>query len=182
MTHYIIKILVKSPLYPHWLNNQKMESMNNEILKVINGNVLEVGAGDGSKKAELLSKHKNIQKYVVTDYSSWDNEFEKFDLISKKYGEIGEIFFGYKRRIKLDSICSATNIPFKEGSFDVHLSFEVLEHIDNPEKYFSEAKRVLKKGLFFIVCMVASQNIKWTILDMQMVFFIKWPKTIILNL
>lgn len=145
MVYNIIGILVKSPFYPHWLEFLKMRRANDEILKGLKGDILEVGAGEGSRKIELLKKNKDIKTYILTDYSSWDNEFEKRNLIIKKYGEVGRIFFDYKKRVKLDRICSATELPFEEGSFDAHLGFEVLEHIDTPEKYFSEATRILRK-------------------------------------
>lgn len=37
-------------------------------------------------------------------------------------------------------------IPFPDDSFDIVYSKSVLEHFNNPELYFSEAKRVLKPG------------------------------------
>jgi len=146
MLNFLIKILVNTPLYPHWLENLKVKSANDHVLKNLSGDILEVGAGDGSKKEFLLKKHKKIIKYIVTDYSSWDSEFVAIDKKIKRFGSIGEVFWGYKKRINLDYVCSATSLPFKNESFDYHLSFEVLEHIDDPYKYFSEATRVLKTG------------------------------------
>lgn len=47
---------------------------------------------------------------------------------------------------------SATNIPFKEGSFDIICMIDVLEHIKEQDLAISEAKRVVKKqGFIFIV-------------------------------
>jgi SAM-dependent methyltransferase len=37
-------------------------------------------------------------------------------------------------------------LPFPEGSFDVVLSFQVIEHVEDPVRYLSEAKRVLTDG------------------------------------
>jgi SAM-dependent methyltransferase len=48
--------------------------------------------------------------------------------------------------VPVDKVCSATALPFEDAVFDYHLSFEVLEHINDPEKYFSEASRVLRPG------------------------------------
>lgn len=121
-----------------------MRQGNRVILKGIKGEVLEVGAGDGSRKVAIMKDFPAIKKYVATDYSSWDDEFEHNDGAAR-YGKAGEIFMGRQKRAKLDKVCSATKLPYKKDTFDSHLSFEVLEHIDDPKAYFSEAARVVKK-------------------------------------
>lgn len=144
MIQKLVNFLVHSPIYPHWLEHHKMRLGDEAILKGTKGKILEVGAGDGSKKSNLIVKYPKITSYTATDYSSWDDEFESFDSISKKYGLIGRLFMGRGTRAKLDGVCSATELPFKKNSFDVHLSFEVLEHINDPAAYFKEAARVTK--------------------------------------
>lgn len=146
MFNFLVKIIVNTPLYPHWLENIKMNRANDLTLKDLSGDILEVGAGDGSKKEKFLKKYHGITKYTATDYSSWDGEFAAMNEKVKKCGGAGGEIFGYKERIKLDQVCSATDLPFENDSFDYHLSFQVLEHIDDPYKYFSEATRVTKKG------------------------------------
>ena len=145
MIKKIINLIINSPLYPHWLEWKKSREANNYILKSIHGRIIEVGAGDGTMKSELLKKHKNIKEYLATDYSSWDKEFEKINqtIIRSK---ILALFLSYRKRIKLDNICSAEKLPYKDNTFDYHLSFEVLEHIQNHDKYFEEATRVVKRG------------------------------------
>jgi SAM-dependent methyltransferase len=144
MMSWFINGLVHSPFYPHWLAVRKMNQANEVILRDLSGDVLEVGAGDGAKKEIYLKKYPRISSYLATDYSSWDQEFEKVNADVGKFQGLGRILFGFKERIALDHVCSATNLPFESQRFDVHLSFEVLEHIDDPEKFFSEAARVLK--------------------------------------
>lgn len=139
-------ILVNSPFYPHWLNNLKSKQLEREVLTNIFGTVLEVGAGDTKKKHQILNLNHKIKKYIVTDYSSWDNEFNKINETVSKFGEIGAKIFGFNKRGNLDLVCDAMFLPFNKEKFDFHLSFEVLEHISNPFKFFSEATRVLKKN------------------------------------
>ncbi|MFT7638678.1 MAG: ubiquinone/menaquinone biosynthesis C-methylase UbiE [Pirellulaceae bacterium] len=43
-----------------------------------------------------------------------------------------------------------TSLPFPNETFDVYISFETIEHINDDSKYLSEAQRVLKKGGLFI--------------------------------
>ena len=42
------------------------------------------------------------------------------------------------------------NLPFKENFFDLVVTFEVLEHIEDDKKAFSEIARVLKPSGFFL--------------------------------
>lgn len=147
----IIKIIAKSPLYPFWLGYYKMNKANCLILNNIHGDVLEVGAGDGARKQEFMTRYKNIKTYTATDFSTWDGEFCKINERVTKYGKLAKAVFGFQKRIELDKVCSATELPFSDESFDYHLSFEALEHIDRPEKYFNEAARVLRLGGYIIL-------------------------------
>jgi len=49
-------------------------------------------------------------------------------------------------------IADVESLPFKDGGFDVYLSFGVIEHFEKgPRKVLNEAKRVLKKnGLLYL--------------------------------
>jgi len=142
----VVSRIVSTPFYPHWLNNLKSRQLERGLLIDIKGKVLEVGAGDTTKRDFILQNNPSIKKYVVTDYSTWDDEFKRIEKLTGKFSKLSSLFFGFKDRGTLDAVCDAMNLPFKDNSFDCHLSFEVLEHISDPFKYFSEAKRVLKKG------------------------------------
>lgn len=142
----LTRLLVNSPLYPHWLEHRKMRQGNDLILKGIKGQVIEVGAGDGTRKQEIMNAHPKIKKYLATDFSSWDEEFDRIGAQASRFGRVGEVFMGRQTRLSLDDVCSATKLPYKPSRFDAHLSFEVLEHIDKPLEYFAEARKVVKKG------------------------------------
>ena len=142
---WLVGRIVKSPFYPHWLNDLKASQGNNSVLNRIQGSVIEVGAGDGRKKHLLCFQYPAIKKYVATDFSSWDNEFNKIDQkIQTSY--VQSVISGFEKRNTIDVVCDATKLPFHGSSFDYHLGFEVLEHISDPVKYMKEAVRVLKPG------------------------------------
>lgn len=44
-----------------------------------------------------------------------------------------------------------TNLPHEDGAFDAVVSFEVIEHLEDPEALVLEAKRVMKEDGLFIV-------------------------------
>lgn len=45
---------------------------------------------------------------------------------------------------------NAENLDFPDDTFDIVVSFETIEHLDNPLKFISQVNRVLKKGGLFI--------------------------------
>lgn len=51
-------------------------------------------------------------------------------------------------RFRLMDVC---NLDFPERYFDIVCSFETLEHLDNPLKFLTEVKRVLKEGGILII-------------------------------
>lgn len=48
-------------------------------------------------------------------------------------------------------VAPAEKLPFDEGSFDIVLSHEVLEHVEDDQKAVEEAIRVLKLGGHFVI-------------------------------
>lgn len=48
-------------------------------------------------------------------------------------------------------IGDVTHLPFEDSSFDAAVSFEVIEHLEDPEDLVVEAKRVVKENGVFIV-------------------------------
>lgn len=99
-----------------------------EVEKYIQGDVLEVGCGDGYGTKRLLPLAKTytgVDKFV----SDTVTKLDKLKFIQM-------------------------NIPpftgFADNSFDVVISFQVIEHIQNDALYMEEIRRVLKPGGKFI--------------------------------
>lgn len=95
-------------------------------------------AGGKSKKDFLKIKNADKEKIVlnIASGNNTENCFINLDI------------FPFE---KVDIIATADNLPFKDNSIDKIIFETGLEHIANPEKAVSEARRVLKKdGMIFI--------------------------------
>jgi SAM-dependent methyltransferase len=52
----------------------------------------------------------------------------------------------WTERPNIDVVAPAEDLPFEDGSFDLLLSTQVLEHVDDPARVVAEAGRVLRPG------------------------------------
>jgi SAM-dependent methyltransferase len=59
----------------------------------------------------------------------------------------------------VDKVFSATDMPFENKSVDAFFMFDVLHHIDEPRKFFSEAERCLRPA--GRVVMIEPANTPW---------------------
>jgi ubiquinone/menaquinone biosynthesis C-methylase UbiE len=144
----VIKFLLTgTPFYPHWLEFRNSDYANELLYKKIKGDVIEVGCGNGSTKKRVLQQYGNkIHSYIATDYTSWDTIFKHHNQKVHTLGLITSYLYGKSKSANsVDKVCDALNLPFKDKTFDTYLATEVLEHINQPNKFFSEAGRVLKK-------------------------------------
>jgi len=97
-----------------------------EAAKLISGTVLEVGSGEGYGIIELASK---ADKYIAID---------KYD---------SPIVDDLKEQNKVEF--HKMNVPplrFDDNSVDYVVTFQVIEHIQDDEKFVKEIHRVLKPG------------------------------------
>jgi SAM-dependent methyltransferase len=95
--------------------------------------VLDVGFGEGYG-AEILSGS-------VADYVGLDMSEEAVQHASSRYS------FPNVRFERSD----ATTIPFESGSFDLVISFHVLEHVAEPDSYLREMARVCRPGGYIVI-------------------------------
>ena len=146
----IISILKLTPFFPHWLEFRQYGKLELRLIDNLYGQVLEVGCGNGELK-RLSKKYNNkITNYLATDYFSWDDLFmqqQKSEQLALGSGLFGKV----KKVQNIDKVANATNLDFDNASFDCHVSSEVIEHIDDIDKYFSEAYRVLKNDSLLII-------------------------------
>lgn len=121
------------------IRNPEMWPINNVINEILkkNGKILEIGPGPWPK-----SPFSNTIFLELTE------------VCAKKLKKVGAI----------TSTGSIENLPFIDGIFDIVVALEVIEHVPNIQKSFSDVKRVLKKGGFFIFSTPVHQSL-WTYFD-----------------
>ena len=92
-----------------------------------NANILDIGCGDGEYTSLFC---QNGNKLVGLDYKNYVKpKYKKFKFVKG----------------------NAENLPFSSGTFDLIISFDVLEHIKDDQKAVKEMHRVLrKKGKIFL--------------------------------
>jgi SAM-dependent methyltransferase len=91
--------------------------------------VLDIGAGAGTLNAYAIKGH--VRSMVGVDL---DPRVEQNPLLDK--GVVGDVY----------------KLPFPDGSFDVAFAIYVLEHIQHPERFVQEVRRILRpKGVFLFL-------------------------------
>jgi len=100
-------------------------------LEKIKGTVLEVGCGAGTMAKAI--------KYYRPDLDIHGYDISNTAIKEAKKNPCGVHF----------SLGDAYHLPFKDNSLEAIVFFDVLEHLEEPQKVLREAGRVLKKGGIF---------------------------------
>lgn len=95
--------------------------------------VLDIACGSGYGSNYLLKRGAAI--VIGGDIST-----EALAAAQRIYGNSGVKF----------AIIDATKLPFEDGSLEVVVSMETIEHLEQYEEYMRECKRVLENGGIFI--------------------------------
>jgi len=95
--------------------------------------MIDLGCGDGS--ITLAFKEKlDVKNVFGVDID------EEAISVARQRGIVAE---------NLD--LSEDKLPFLDGFFDLAISFEVIEHLTNPDNMLEEVHRVLRKGGMFLI-------------------------------
>ena len=98
-----------------------------------NATVLEIGCGDLGG-GELLLREAKIDKYYAIDYN------------------IEALYSAKKRDTAATLICASGNeIPLKNSKFDIVLTFQVIEHIVEYERFMTEIHRLIKPNGILLI-------------------------------
>lgn len=106
------------------------------------GRVLDVGGGAGMHSVLLTALADRV---ICTDIADQNTRFggELVKLVQEKFQRNG--FMLDPRKIEFQA-CDATCLPFRDGWFDLAVSFNAMEHIPEPEKALAEITRVTRPG------------------------------------
>lgn len=120
--------------------------INNDLINK-KDKILEIGSGKGVLLNHLYKKGYNIIGNEIN--GSFYKEAKKL--------------FGNDLPIHLTN---ENKLNFKDNSFDIVISFDVLEHIPNTDVHLQEIRRVLKpKGRYLLGTPNKLTNIPWEILQ-----------------
>ena len=120
-----------APVYERSMHSQKgiYDYMYNRISQVVaEKEVLELATGPGMIAKHIAASAKNV---IATDFAP------KMIATAKK----GDV----PRNVRFE-VADATDLRFKDHSFDVVIIANALHIMPNPEKALSEIDRVLKSG------------------------------------
>ncbi len=111
---------------------------------------IDIGCG----YARLFNEYSKFQKVVLIDYSM-KNLRNARDRISRFFSDNPEKLLNV-----LFVSADATAIPIRDDSADTVLTVRVVHHLDRPEKYFDEVKRILKVGSLYLFEFANKRNLK----------------------
>ena len=121
---------------PPEFNYQEFLRVYNKINKYCGKTILDAGAGEGTFTHNIMKK---LGKKRKTQTIAYEISGQAIRLGKKRYPGLkfvqGDI----------------TSMPFKTGSFDTVIAIEVVEHLLNINKVFSEFGRVLTNGGYLIL-------------------------------
>lgn len=99
-------------------------------------------------RQQILERLDIAKRDLVLEVGSGDNPVPRSDVLSDK--SLGYTPDREGREIHIDKrpfiACNAHRLPFKDKSFDYIIARQVLEYIDDPDKFLGELMRVGKRG------------------------------------
>jgi SAM-dependent methyltransferase len=119
--------------------------------------------------AKVLRKKTLLKKLYISVYKQFREEMEQPE--NKVMIELGSGGGFIKEIIPnaitsdilkidgVDKVFSVTNMPFNNCSIDAFFMFDVLHHVAQPRRFFSEAERCLKSGGEIV--MIEPANTSW---------------------
>jgi len=118
-------------LQKNWITWHHNINVFNQCTKYTKGNLLDVGCGD--------KRYKNIFLPYLERYIGID--------IPSKIKRETELL----RKSNIDIYATGLKLPFKSQSFDTIVSFQVLEHVPEPNEFIKEISRVIKETGYLII-------------------------------
>lgn len=109
------------PIHPQYLVKRYIYSFIKKTIKYAKGDLVDIGCGTAPYKKYYLP---HVNSYTGLDHPQTVKMYPSQD--------------------KPDILGDLLNLPIKNNSYDTVILFEVLEHINNPQKAIQEIERILK--------------------------------------
>jgi SAM-dependent methyltransferase len=112
---------------------------------------------DNAVQRMRTGKNKN-KKLQVLDLGCWNGNLlaileEKYPSMLELHGvDLAERAVAFAKRRFDARVCDIEEeaLPYEAGTFDIVLSANVMEHLFNLDNYFTEIRRVLRRGGLFV--------------------------------
>jgi len=104
-------------------------------IKGVKGRLLEIGCSTAPWFEDFIH-NEEISLYIGSDISHFALRIGKISKDTSKSEFLQ---------------CHAEKLPFKNGSFEIAIASEIMEHLENPEDLCNETFRILKEDGIFIV-------------------------------
>ncbi len=130
------------PLQRYW-HKRRFEEVS-AMIEPVKGKVLDLGCNDGVFSKVILDKTEAKQLTgldVVKKTINWAN---------KHWKNNGKMKF---------MVADAHKLPFQSNTFDAVFALEMLEHVFDPLKVLTEARRVIKKNGYGIFLVPSDSNL-----------------------
>lgn len=131
---YYQKGIKKNLLQRIWHRN-KIRHAKKIIQNLVFRKCLDVGCASGYMISEIATEYPKATFFGVDVYDK-----------AIKYAKIKYPHINFYQT-------PAEKMSFKNSSFDLIISYETIEHVENPQDFLSEIKRMLKKDATFILAM-----------------------------
>jgi ubiquinone/menaquinone biosynthesis C-methylase UbiE len=120
------KVLTKQNVHKSYSSRSINRERLNAILKYSDKTVLDVGCGSGAYVNYLATEYQ-INGIDYKNFDSWKNNPERF------------------------IVSDASDLKCSSSQYETIISFETLEHLDNPRKVLEEFYRVADKNIIITV-------------------------------
>ena len=108
------------------------------------------------QKFEIISKYfakvGPIDKTIILDIGGISSYYDALKMIVPR-GELCLLNINPNevKEVNTSIVEDATELPFKDETFDVIMSFDLIEHLINPDNLLAESFRILKRGGWFVI-------------------------------